>query len=465
MPSAERLVQTAIIACVSAGSFCSAAAQSTEPNAAELVRAVRKSEMWMYDFDSLYVRAEGKWTTSPEAIASRRREIKEQLGVDDPNERRFPGLRKTSRDILEYAVDRKRVRYLTDDPGYWRQLKIWDGNELRIHEKYYHHPQNCYVLFDKIQERTFHELFACYYGWPRSQPHSFWWNPRDVSAHMDFYGRPESFRLIGKQTYREIPCYVLQYDLPDNVSAGLAWRWFVGQSDHLLYGIQTRRHDQVDPEHWTLNYREVVPGGWFPMKTGWSFFETDEAGQTHLRSTRDLEVVDFKVNEPLSDDLFRLSIEPGVEVQDHRSGQLQRYKLWPSLLGKSLPGFEGIRLSEALPAKGKRLLLCFIDLEQRPSRHAVEELIAQSELLTSHSVKLIPIQSSSISVESLDQWREKLRIPFEIGIVTGDSETVRWQWGVQSLPWLILTDGQHIVRAEGFALADLDEKIAAMSPK
>jgi len=73
--------------------------------------------------------------------------------------------------------------------------------------------------------------------------------------------------------------------------------------------------------------------------------------------------------------------------------------------------------------------------------------------------------SFRISVETLDQWREKFRIPFEIGIVTGDLETVRWQWGVQSLPWLILTDRQHVVRAEGFALAELDEKIAAMSPK
>jgi hypothetical protein len=438
-----------------------AAAESTEPNAAELVRAVRKTEMWMYDFNSVYVHAEGRWTKTPEGIARRRCEIIEQFNIDDPNEKRFPGLRETSRDTLEYAVDRKRVRHLTDDPGYWRQLEIWDGNELRIHEKYYHHPQECYVLDSKIQNRTFHELFACYYGWPRSQPHSFWWDQRDVNSFTDFYGRPENFKLIGKQIYREIPCYVLEYNVPDNLSAGLAWRWFVGQSDHLLYRIQTRRRDRLSVDHWTLNYRQVIPGGWFPMKTGWSFYDMDESGQSYLRSTRDLDVIEFHLNEPLSDSLFALPIQPGVEVQDHRSGKLRTYKRWPSLLGKELPSFEGISFSAPTPTKGKAILLCYVDLEQRPSRHAIRELIAQSELLMSHSMELILIQSSNMSPETLKEWREKLKIRFGIGTIMGDSDTLRWSWGVRSLPWPILTDRNHIVTAEGFSLNELEDKIKA----
>lgn len=436
-----------------------AVAKSNEPNAAELVRAVRKTEMWMYDFNSLYVRAERRWTNTPEEIAKRRREIIEEFNIDDPNEKRFPGLRRTSRDTLEYAVDRKRVRYLTYDPGYWRQLKIWDGNELRIHEKYYNYPQECYVLDGKIRNRAFHELFASNYGWPRSQPHSFWWDQRDVNASLDFYGQPDKFRLVGEQIYREIPCYVLEYNVPDKLSAGLAYRWFVGQADHLLYGIQTRRHDRLSVEHWTLNYRQVVPGGWFPMKTGWSIYDMDESGQSYLQTTFDLDVVEFQLNEPLSDDLFVLPIQPGVEVQDNRSGKLQIYKRWPSLLGKELPSFEGISISAPMPTKGKAILLCYIDLEQRPSRHAIRELIAQSELLMSHSIELILIQSSKMFPETLNEWREKLKIPFEIGAITGDSDTLRWSWGVHSLPWLILTDKKHTVQAEGFALNELEDNL------
>lgn len=460
MQNAKRVAGLVTLTCVLTVSFCPPRAAGSEPNAAELVRAVRKSEMWMYDFNSLYVRAEGRWTKTPEGIANRRREIIDRNGTNEPNETQFPGLRRRSRDILEYAADRKRVRYLTDDPGYWRQLEIWDGNELRIHEKYYHHPQEQYMLDTKIQERTFHELFACNYGWPRSQPHSFWWHQQDVNAIMDIYGRPEDFKLVGEQTYRDIPCYVLEHD---NASygnpTGLVVRWFVGRSRHLLHGIQMLRRGRLSVEHWTLNYREVVPGGWFPMKTGWSLYETDDTGRTYLRSTRDLEVLDFAVNEPLSDDLFVLPIEPGVEVVDYRSGQQRIYKLWPSLLGKQLPSFEGIKLGAPVPSKGKSVLVCFVDLEQRPSRHAVRELIAQSGWLKSKSIELTLIQSSNMSPGTLDEWQENLEIPFRMGTMTGDSDALRWSWAVKSLPWLILTDTEHIVRAEGFAPVELDAKI------
>jgi hypothetical protein len=38
-------------------------------------------------------------------------------------------------------------------------------------------------------------------------------------------------------------------------------------------------------------------------------------------------------------------------------------------------------------------------------------------------------------------------------------------WGVRSLPWLILTNPQHIVRAEDFRLSELDEKINSITQK
>ena len=40
---------------------------------------------------------------------------------------------------------------------------------------------------------------------------------------------------------------------------------------------------------------------------------------------------------------------------------------------------------------------------------------------------------------------------------TGEEKTLN-NWGVQSLPWLILTDKNHIVTAEGFSIDDLNEK-------
>jgi len=41
---------------------------------------------------------------------------------------------------------------------------------------------------------------------------------------------------------------------------------------------------------------------------------------------------------------------------------------------------------------------------------------------------------------------------------------MRFYWGVKSLPWLILSNKQHIVQAEGFALSELDEKIQEIIP-
>ena len=47
-------------------------------------------------------------------------------------------------------------------------------------------------------------------------------------------------------------------------------------------------------------------------------------------------------------------------------------------------------------------------------------------------------------------------------ILSSDEEKRKRQlaaWGVQSLPWLILTDKDRVVRAEGFQLAELDKKL------
>ena len=44
--------------------------------------------------------------------------------------------------------------------------------------------------------------------------------------------------------------------------------------------------------------------------------------------------------------------------------------------------------------------------------------------------------------------------------VKGDPKRERFLWGVRILPWLILTDEDHLVRAEGFPLRDLHKKLA-----
>ena len=50
-------------------------------------------------------------------------------------------------------------------------------------------------------------------------------------------------------------------------------------------------------------------------------------------------------------------------------------------------------------------------------------------------------------------------------MIQGDEEKIRFTWGVKFLPWLILTDKQHIVQADGFSINELDEKITALIEK
>ncbi len=49
-------------------------------------------------------------------------------------------------------------------------------------------------------------------------------------------------------------------------------------------------------------------------------------------------------------------------------------------------------------------------------------------------------------------------------MIEGDEEKIRFTWGVRSLPLLILTDKEHIVRAEGFMLSELEAKIGEVAP-
>jgi hypothetical protein len=47
-----------------------------------------------------------------------------------------------------------------------------------------------------------------------------------------------------------------------------------------------------------------------------------------------------------------------------------------------------------------------------------------------------------------------------VGMIQGDREEVLFTWSAKSLPWLVLTDANHIVTAEGFAPNELDRKMA-----
>ncbi|MBN1359255.1 MAG: carboxypeptidase regulatory-like domain-containing protein [Sedimentisphaerales bacterium] len=132
----------------------------------------------------------------------------------------------------------------------------------------------------------------------------------------------------------------------------------------------------------------------------------------------------------------------------------------PSLLGKRLPAFENVALDLAREQlQDKRLLICFWDMNQRPSRNGLTQLVGKARELEGKGITVVTIQTSPVERAALDNWLKEQNVPFPAGMIEADEQKTRLTWGVRSLPWLILTDREHLVTAEGIALDELDAAI------
>jgi hypothetical protein len=130
------------------------------------------------------------------------------------------------------------------------------------------------------------------------------------------------------------------------------------------------------------------------------------------------------------------------------------------LTGKSLPQLDdiGIILNNS-EVDQKNILICFFDMEQRPSRECILQINQKAQEFKTQGLEIIAIQASRINEDTFIDWVEGQNIFFRVGMITENEEVTRFNWGVKSLPWLILTDKNHVVTVEGFAINELDEKI------
>ncbi|HCO92792.1 MAG TPA: hypothetical protein DIU00_02385, partial [Phycisphaerales bacterium] len=150
-----------------------------------------------------------------------------------------------------------------------------------------------------------------------------------------------------------------------------------------------------------------------------------------------------------------------IVVNDDSAGSVPKQP--PSLIGKPLPDMDGLKI-ELAPAdvENKTMLICFWDMQQRPSRNCITKLIKRAEQLKDKSIAVIAINASNIDENMLDDWVKKNNIPFPVGRLGGDEKKIRFNWGIKSLPWLILTDRSHVIHAEGFGFDSLDNMIEEM---
>ncbi|MBN2182383.1 MAG: carboxypeptidase regulatory-like domain-containing protein [Sedimentisphaerales bacterium] len=146
-------------------------------------------------------------------------------------------------------------------------------------------------------------------------------------------------------------------------------------------------------------------------------------------------------------------------LYDRSSGSVRREP--PSLSGKSLPDLSIFEIGPPLTdIENKAILICFWDMQQRPSRNCIMQLSKSLQELKAKDIEIIAVQASKIEQEKLNEWIKENKISFPLGMIATGEEKVRFNWGVKSLPWLILTDSKHTVTAEGFSVSKLDEIIA-----
>ena len=136
-----------------------------------------------------------------------------------------------------------------------------------------------------------------------------------------------------------------------------------------------------------------------------------------------------------------------------------------SLVGVALPALTqidgGLNVEQI---EGKGVLVCFLDLQQRPSRRYLLQLNRWTRELNTKGVVVLAVQTAPVPENTFVRWVEENGIAFPVGTIQGDEQQVRFSWAVQALPWLVLADGEHVVRAEGFPVDTLAAELQKVFP-
>lgn len=128
-----------------------------------------------------------------------------------------------------------------------------------------------------------------------------------------------------------------------------------------------------------------------------------------------------------------------------------------SMVAKPLPDL----IETGIPTiqTNKPLLICLFDPEQRPSRRALKLLGEQNDALKQKGITVLGISAALMTADALKEWKQSNPMPFSVGGVTEKTDQTKWILGIEKFPWLILTDAQCRVKAEGFDLDDLEAKL------
>jgi len=215
-----------------------------------------------------------------------------------------------------------------------------------------------------------------------------------------------------------------------------------------------------------------VPGAlvWTPGLRPYGYDEHEDTRQPHRQVFTDAQgrfqidgicrgPVELTARAPASDNqegvTYTSAGEKNIKVV---LGQTLRFT--KSLTGAPLPAWSQLGLSGSTgDLEGKAILLCFVDLQQRPSRHILKQLAERGKELAERNVVLVGVQATKCEPDEMSELAAEYGTDIRLGVVTGSLEDTQRTWGMQSLPWLILADKSHVIRAEGFAPTELQTKL------
>ncbi|MEW6743201.1 MAG: sigma-70 family RNA polymerase sigma factor [Planctomycetota bacterium] len=108
--------------------------------------------------------------------------------------------------------------------------------------------------------------------------------------------------------------------------------------------------------------------------------------------------------------------------------------------------------------RGERVLVCLYDMNKLASRQLVKDLNERAFDLAQRDVFIVGLDASENGLTVLSDWAKDKGLRFPVGALEDDVDLTLHEWGTRGdyLPWLVLTDRGHIVRAEGFPFDQLD---------
>jgi len=270
-------------------------------------------------------------------------------------------------------------------------------------------------------------------------------------AEMDVEADDSSEVVVGiKDSHNTCHQFVLSKDLG---YAAVAYRMRRPQDENVVCEMK-------------MNDFEKVGGIMLPRTMGLDRYMYTRDGARRPVEVKKIQVQEYRLNGPENVPAkYHIEWPSDTRVVHADSGRSFYKRKEPApLVGKALPELKdlGIELASA-DADDKVILMCFFDYQQRPSRQMLTELARKAEDLKEKGVAVVCVQASKVERKYLDEWVNKNSIPFPVGMIEANEEKTRFTWGVKSLPWLILTDKEHVVRAEGFGIGELDEKAGGLS--